>query len=360
MSENKSQEALTPICLIGGAIVKYSLPVLILCAVFLLLAQIGGSARRVEYLDKEKASFYMQMFNLILIIFNISAVVTCIGMILKFFFDTILGQTLTVIGAALYFGTSFFFVVVMDDPAAVSMPILARITDAFKQVGMIAFFPGLGLMARDLVLYIWEQIVGRRNRERVLGGQKITDKKVPGNILAVHCWDTKLCRPSTRDFCEVYKKRKTCWKLKTGCFCDEGGALRQNLANEIARINQGSTTSKIVDKGLSEKLKVARCKKCAIYTEHQQLKYTIAVPIVFILVLFLGYNFYGTLASTINNLAFKVDKLMSYLTSHPGVANYDKNLDGVIITTFVLVWLGITIISYMLKFVEYLIFELKV
>ena len=242
---------------------------------------------------------------------------------------------------------------------ATSMPILAQITDAFKFVGMIAFFPGLGLIARDLVLYIWDQVAVKRERERMLGGAKIRDKAESGSMMAVHCWDTNICRESTREQCLAYKKRKTCWKLRTGCFCDEGGVLRQNLLYEDLRASKTGTIP-TAQKALSDKLKAARCRKCTIYNEHQRLKYTIAVPLVFIFVIVGGYYFYPTLTTTINNLAYQADKFMSYLTTHPGVPNYDPKVDGVIITTFVLAWIGITLVSYLLKFVEYIFFELKV
>lgn len=117
------------------------------------------------------------------------------------------------------------------------------------------------------------------------------------------CWELSRCRPHVRMTCPNYVERFTCWKRRSGCFCDT------NLANYLVSMSGKGEAQEAVDmqnmanraanrrdvfkhkEGTKRTWKEQQqfCFECPLYLEHQDYKYKnlswISFPITICLML---------------------------------------------------------------------------
>ncbi|MFQ5811281.1 MAG: hypothetical protein ACE5JM_16815 [Armatimonadota bacterium] len=110
--------------------------------------------------------------------------------------------------------------------------------------------------------------------------------------------------------CPAYKQRKSCWRTKKGCNCDEAMIERLVQARTTAKgvsTQTQRTSEEYVREELREpgRLKTGRqlisCSKCPIYAEHQRQKFLILNPTVIVAALALFY-----LGAPVYTAGFKV------------------------------------------------------
>ncbi len=185
------------------------------------------------------------------------------------------------------------------------------------------------------------------------------------------CWQTSRCRPAVRKVCPNYLERTTCWKVRSGCFCqrDLANYLRETV-EDITEDTKAPTAQEMRDKKrafemIKQKLKTnkpkwkdqkERCFSCPIFSEHQEYKfrnlqwvnYIIAGLIVAIL--FVPYEMaYKYLFTKIDDILLKVKIPFVQVT---GFANspFEWVLLGV---------LTIIILSYIMALYEHILLEWK-
>jgi len=104
------------------------------------------------------------------------------------------------------------------------------------------------------------------------------------------CWQMSRCRPGVRDHCPNFTDRVTCWRRRSGCFCD------RNLANflvsasdrkDVSEVDEMARNVASIDKAGKSAIRghmqnSARrpwgqqrrlCHECPLYLEHQEYKY---------------------------------------------------------------------------------------
>ena len=102
-----------------------------------------------------------------------------------------------------------------------------------------------------------------------------------------NCWELHFCRGSLRAMCPRYLERRSCWKERSGCYCDQGLAsrllsgvgakARVQVAEELAAPQK--RTSPRPGAAARARQTSARnrpkppCGECPIYLEHQKHKY---------------------------------------------------------------------------------------
>jgi len=253
---------------------------------------------------------------------------------------------------------------VVDPTAMRGNELFASVMTAFRNVGGICLLPGLFLVLRDAILRIWTGISVRRVLERRWGDEDERKKHVKPKFYG-SCWDMIFCRDFVRRVCPAYAARKPCRRIKIGCYCDEKTILRamtsagadnehaQGIINSLG-LNRHSTTR------LSNKLKRERCRRCGIYAEHQRQKYRLLSPMVFPAIGVLLYVFYEQISMWVGIALQKTDRFMSFLTYGSQASRYALSDQGQLLTTLAIVWLTIIVISYALRALEYLVFELQV
>ena len=116
------------------------------------------------------------------------------------------------------------------------------------------------------------------------------------------------------------------------------------------------TTPKVV---LSAQQKNARCRACTIYIEHQRQKFRIASPIVMGLVALTYLLLYSRLANLLYNALKGMDRFMSFMTYRHG-AEASFASQGHIVTTLAMICIGVVLLSFTLRTLEHLIFDLHI
>ena len=108
---------------------------------------------------------------------------------------------------------------------------------------------------------------------------------------------------------------------------------------------------------MSAKQKRLRCRRCVIYSEHQRQKYRVLSPLMFPAVAIAFYVFYAQLVRLLGIVYANTDRFVSFVTAHPQqVVGSEQH----VFTVLAIVWLWIVVLSYALRLLEYLIFDLQV
>ncbi len=355
-------DALTGLCL------KLASPVLIAAVLFLAVGALSGKLQGVL---KMPAADREQMISVIelaaqAVLYCGSAVVACV--VVRFFSEEVVGQSLTVGGVLLYFGSPWFFVSLagLDRMGGTTLP--TTIVEAFRTVGAVALLPGLVLLLRDAILRVWIGVSTRRTIERRATADGREEECVSAGLLAQYypkCWEMGFCRELVRRVCPAYEKKKSCWKLGLGCYCDEKTILRahrqaQPGAAQAQTIPDASAPVSADSERLVRSLRKSRCKSCAIYSEHQVQKYKILSPMVFPTVLAVLWVFHDRIAETLRTGILTADRFMSVLAYKTGVSTPAVDETARLMIGIAFVWLAIVMISYALRILEYLIFDLQV
>ena len=214
---------------ITGLGLKIGVPLLIVSAGYLLFAAFGRHIAQLGSMKPEEKAYFEQSLALALNVATVTSAVSMVSVVIRIFNDEILGQVLSLLGAALYFGSPAFFAFfgssqVMRNPD--SAHALASIVQEFRVIGAIFLLPGLCLVLRDAILRIWTGISVRRIAECRWGDEEERHGRHTNPKFYGSCWDTPFCRDFVRRVCPAWNKRTPCWRIKVGCYCDEATILR--------------------------------------------------------------------------------------------------------------------------------------
>lgn len=112
------------------------------------------------------------------------------------------------------------------------------------------------------------------------------------------CWDLSYCHETLREVCPAYKERKSCWRIKKGCNCDEAmidRLVQARTSGKGVSAEQQRTARAYVRDELMEPRRprsttqLIPCSKCPIYAEHQRQKFHIANPVLIVAAFALFY-----------------------------------------------------------------------
>lgn len=101
------------------------------------------------------------------------------------------------------------------------------------------------------------------------------------------CWELHFCRGSLRMMCPRYVERRSCWKKRSGCYCDQGLAsrllsgvgakARVQVAEELEAAHKQTSPRPAAAARARQTSGKNRpkppCGECPIYLEHQKYKY---------------------------------------------------------------------------------------
>lgn len=343
---------------------KLGIPVLIVSGLYLLWIVFGPRLAQIDKLPAADSSFLINSLAWSCKGLVIASTAVIISVMMRLFWDEIVGQTLSVVGVLLYFGTPEALARFVHIRNARSAEIALSIVDTFCIVGALCLIPGLVLVVRDCILRIWRGISVRRVLESRWGDEREREKQKKPKFYG-KCWDMAYCRSFVKQVCPAFKAKKPCWRIKVGCYCDEHTILMamagQGEDNESYRgiLHSLGLDGQSKRPKISAKAKRIRCRRCGIYAEHQRQKYRLLSPMVFPAVIFVLVLFYGQIAKYVGTALEKTDQFISFL-SYKSVASSTMASDGHVLTSIAVVWLAIILISYTLRTLEFLIFDLQV
>ncbi len=348
---------------ISGIGLFVSVPVLIACAGYLLVAVFGGAASNAATLPPDQKANFVKVVQGAHQLMTYASIVMICSLILKFFWEDALGQALALGGAACYFGLPFAASALIEGMTVQQKWVFALLTDRLQWIGAVALVPGVLLIIRDLIIRVRNSASVERIQQKM--GTQARSRTATGGVgtgfLIQKCWNMNFCRDVARQVCPAWAAKKPCWRLRSGCLCDER-VITHALAAKMGDTQRAAKTetAKAPATAISQKAKAERCRRCAIYAERQRQKYRLLVPFVIPVSAVIMYFAYAHIKGAIYRLLLGVDTLASYLTSHPGQPQATTSAEWNFMIIGTTVWLGVLLTSYLFKLLDYLIYDLQV
>lgn len=208
--------------------------------------------------------------------------------------------------------------------------------------------------------------LGFRVRSRAVQGAKLDSMRYGKDIKSEKyqnkfmgkCWQLPFCRKFVREKCPIYHSRRTCWRERVGCMCEE--EVIQNAMENRAIPKDAVAAARYipVNNKLSMAQKRERCRQCVIYNEHLKHKYKLALPVTigsFALLYVAGrsplLNFTEDLINRLNGILARMTDSSAPVVSAGGMGVFRE----IFLDCFMFV-----LLAYVLKLLEYFIFKLKV
>ncbi len=180
-----------------------------------------------------------------------------------------------------------------------------------------------------------------------------------------HCWEMPFCHEAIREMCPAYKKRKDCWRIKQGCNCDPyliESLLRRGSAADISGRDETYMRSDLADQRRAGTERTRECRNCPIFNEHQREKFHLLNPILIaaaVVGLIAAYPGVRRLYVGFIHVMASLAERFAFGTQVP-VRDWIQRLDSPAVWGFFYVIVGLLVMSYVLKAVEWAVLVRKV
>jgi hypothetical protein len=271
--------------------------------------------------------------------------------------EDILAALLILASCILLFSPSYVPLLITTNPTSGDL-----ILEALTKAGL-----GLGLVA--LFVFVWEVISRIRMRvmegvrsDQLKYGKGIKEEKDIRNVFMGKCWQLPYCRKFVRERCPIYHARRTCWKERVGCMCEES-VIRNAMEGKVIPKDMVAA-SKFIPKNsrLTPEQKAERCRMCVIYNEHQKHKYKLALPLSFAAFGVLYFALNAPIAEVLLRTMTAANKVMSSATIGAVQANAVNNAPTIgplglhQVLVVIIFFIGAV---YSIKVIEFVIFRAK-
>lgn len=304
-------------------------------------------------------------------VLTITGVVAILGAAIRHYADEITGYMLLISGAVLHWGAPMLIGSSVQNQtlSTIAAQLPFHIASTYKMVGILS----LGIAAPFILVDFWLKMRGERRDISTRPARKATvvakDEKqvVPKNHFYICCWHMPYCREYLRSFCKAYEQRKSCWRVKSGCYCDEDMILRvmKNAKTaKVAGFDQRFSGVAGTGKSLGGSEKRDRCRQCFLYQEHQKQKYRLLSPLAFPATVILMWMYLQPVKAVLGKALSFTDKFAGSVTYGHGqaVGNQWANAP---VTSETVLWMflictGLIIVTYVLRGIEYAIFDMQI
>ena len=293
-------------------------------------------------------------------ILAISGAVVILCASARYYTEEITGYTLIIVGSLFQWAMPF----AAPQPTAQTAMMVKYIVNQFVFVGSTALIVSIPFMLYNMWTLIRADKILKSKAANCVNKKKDADGGVKETSFAFNCWQMPFCREYMRIYCDAYKSRKSCWRMQSGCYCEEGmlvNALKSMSANDAKKLDIfKSSTAK-----LTWVQKRRRCEQCVMYLEHQKLKYQIVSPLGFIIPIGLIWAYFEPLKNLMRQAmvyTYKFTDEISVMIKTPEQGQsfmQTMSTSGTVETIFIVV-LGLVAIAMTLKLFEYLIFKLGI
>lgn len=225
---------------------------------------------------------------------------------------------------------------------------------------------GFILIIADVVTRSKIRLKEGAKAEQMKYGKGMREERDTRNVFFGKCWQLPYCRKFVRERCPIYHAKRTCWKERVGCMCEEGVIKTAMEGGPISK--DLLAASKFIPKNhtLSAAAKAERCRQCVIYNEHQKHKYQLFMPIAFVSVVAIYITMRPVLAEGIQSALSGIDKIYTSaaLSGNANASEAAKatSVDGgaIAYNEIILFVLALVALAYAIKFIEYLVWKLKI
>jgi hypothetical protein len=228
---------------------------------------------------------------------------------------------------------------------------------------------GMVLGCAAILLQIVDVSVRVRHRakygskgDQIKYGENVKEEADYQNIFMGKCWQLPFCRKFVRQECPIYHSRRTCWKERVGCMCEEEVIRGAMEGKPIPRDAVAAARYIPHNNRYSPAQKAERCRQCVIYNEHQRHKYKLAMISAPFATFFVYVLFREPLLLWANAMLRDFDRAMekfAFTTSNAGVQKVVTSQPGYMEEVFIVLVL-LFALSQVMRLVEYSIFKLKI
>jgi hypothetical protein len=235
----------------------------------------------------------------------------------------------------------------------------ANALNTIKGAGSIFGIFAACVILADICVRIRVRAVQGARADQLKYGKGVKEEVDIRNVFMGKCWQLPYCRKFVRERCPIYHAKRTCWKERVGCMCEEE-VIRNAMANKtipkdpVAAVNFIPYNNK-----LPMVAKMQRCKQCVIYNEHLKHKYKFVLPVVLTTYIAIVAVFFDQLMGVMGAIITKVDRIVGIATYRaPGAR------DAAVATPYafqvtMLVCVSVIILAYTIRLIEYLVFKAK-
>ena len=299
---------------------------------------------------------------------QLSAALLVASIVTRYYAEDLIGYICVLAGAAGYFLGPNAFYRAIGTGVVGGNPLVGLLLNTLQMVSLILFVPGVALSVRTMLLTMLEGLTGSVKIQDISVVWESEKKEASAErscVINPKCWDMIYCRPFIKQFCPAWQQKRPCWRIKAGCYCDENTILKALKVKTVSdkwerEMRYGADTQQ--QDTVTAAAKRNRCRKCAIYTEHQRRKYQVFSPLVFPLVGFIFWHYYNRVTEIIVIVMQTADHFIRLASFTPGATPNIPALTTMSDQTFVIlfvIWLAIITLSYILRGLEYCIFKLQ-
>lgn len=349
----------------AGSILKLSALVLLVATGYLLWGILGG------YLNQPADGRVVANIRLVGQVLAISGGVCALCLVVISFAEVAWSALGAVVGFAFLLGTPFLIANNLRNP---SSEVATQITIWGTWTGkIIIVIVGLRLLYEVYIQLVRGTAVRRRAESEEAESPGAKKKSVAQTMWPwTPCWEMPYCHEAIKEMCPAFKAHKTCWRYGTGCNCDPGlieslirtggggSGARQAQTRQIQEAYiRSDLEADVVRPGQKRTIP---CSKCAIYNEHQRAKYRVINPLAIGATILALIIFYRPLMALYQAFIGACSQLASRFTFSDEIdpSVWFNYLDSGTIRAFFVIILGLLLLSYVLRFVEWAILVKKI
>lgn len=278
-----------------------------------------------------------------------------LGLTIVWWGEEVLSVVLILLSGALYFSPLYLPSFVGGNPQEIAALALKGIQSAGGFLGVLAILTTI-------------VDVGQRIRNRVVHGSKADSLKYGKgvkedldrqNVFLGKCWQLPYCRKFVREKCPIYHTRRTCWKERVGCMCEEKVISNAMQGIQIPKDMVAAAKYIPYNTKLPMEIKIERCRQCVIYNEHQKHKYKLALPGTLVFVVGLWFVIREPFKELIGSALTGADRFIGQATLM-GRNSVTDPTHLLVFREVLVVLLMLMLLAYLLKVVEFLVFKLKI
>lgn len=336
---------------------------------YLLFATFSGALHQTEGLTRADQQRILENLTLTGRVALVGVAALVIAFCWLFIEEEWLGYLLLLVAALLYWGLPFLIMEFQGTPNPSSKRFHDLPGYAILQIRNLAWV----LLPPGVLLAVYS--AGTRGIRRLRYGSTLDQTLRIGSSVKAQqaaslqrflgkCWQLPFCRDFLRQRCPIYHARRTCWRERVGCMCEERTIMNALVNVRLHSDPQQNAKFIPYNKQLTMEEKKERCRNCVIYNEHQRQKYQLLAPVTLGSVVAAAYFFQEQLHGLMFESLQRVDQLLARFSLGP--ASVDPRVleatfkANEIAATLLYVCLVTIVLSYLLRLLETAIFTWKI
>lgn len=287
----------------------------------------------------------------------VGVLLTMIGSTMAFWGEDVLG-VIQVIAAALIFFSPMILPQIFS--GAMENEVTGRALQILQNGGIIFLVLALCVLFVDLGIRVRNRSLIGAKADQLQYGKGLREENDIRNVFLGKCWQLPFCRSFVRERCPIYHAKRTCWKERVGCMCEET-VIQRAMEGKVIVNKDELLAAKFIPHNhrMPESQKAERCRQCVIYNERQKHKYRLFLPIT--IGFFVGLYVLGRptfLSMTQSAMAGVEGAIQRALLSSDTTTGMRETL--IPLDEFMLGAVFVLAFVYALKFVEYCLFKIKI